>query len=272
MEANLENNPNYLLSGVDEYIEGSKKITDRAGVMLGILAILITTLLVIKTDKPLSFVDSMYQYYVVLLLLGIAGFFYSKTFFRSETFMPINYILTKAREEKIMLNNQEKDLPIVKDLYEKAQKHYREKQNYMIVAHSFLSVSIIAEVFVFLVEPMMLVDDLHTSPIFATVVILLISVLAGLLAKSTLFARKSEGFGFGVTIVDKIHFVRDYDSYIARNNQQAQQVYQNGIPITPAQAQLNTQIVFTKQPEPVLEQNQQSQNPEPPKHDEDKKK
>jgi len=251
MEQDLEKNPNYLVMGVNEFLEASKSITERAGVLVGVVAIIITTILVLKSERSIVFADALYQYYIALVFLVIAGFFYARTFIRNATFMPIHYLLRKAEEDKIALANPDEDLPTLQSLYGKAQDNNKLKQSNMAYAHSFFLVALVIEAFVYLVSPHALVKHLHTSPIFAASTITIIALLLAYLTKLKLFAPKSERFGFGMTLVEKIHFTRDFDSFIEHTAQQAQpQTVQTVVPITPTQAaQQQPQFTVTLKPE-----------------------
>lgn len=251
MQPTLKDDPNYLVMGVNEYFELSNKLTERAGVLIGIVAVIITSILLLKIDKSVDVMNAVYQFYVSLLFFALSGFFYARAFLRNDTFIPMHYILKKAQEEQLGLANPAQDLPNLVNLFTKAQDNYEAKQKSMVNAHSFLIASVFTEAFVFILPPHALRAHLHTHPLFAAGTLIVIAFLLMFVCKSTIFAAKREQFGFNFSIREKIQFTRDYDSFVKRMSQQGQQPIQTMVPITPInnpQGQPQVMVSFTQPP------------------------
>lgn len=209
MQPNLENDPNYLVTGVNEFSERGKSIRDVAGVLLGIVAIIATTLLVIKSSKSISFADALYQYYISLIFLAVAAIFYTGTFLWNKAFIPIHYLLNKANQDSIALANPDQDLPTLKGLFGKAQSAYRTSRKRIQYGHAFLVVAVLTEAFVFVVPPHALRTYMLTDPTFAAISLLIIGLLFASLLQMRVFTGKSEQFGFALRFNQKVQLVQN---------------------------------------------------------------
>jgi hypothetical protein len=175
MAKKLEEDPNYLIVSIVDYVKEVRSIGSVAGIFVGIESLLITTVLILSSSSiNYTFIEAFYQYVLPLIFLFGAFFSHLLTITRQFSVLPFSYLYHRAQERTI--DDSPDALPQLKSGIEVAKKNFNSKLKSMSWGNSFFFVSILILTVTILFQAKTIQSKLESSSALLVISFLLLII------------------------------------------------------------------------------------------------
>jgi hypothetical protein len=187
----MDDNPNYLVLAADDYIQEILAVINRAGVMVGVTAIVGTTLLLLGSSSDIRTEVKFFQYLAPLVQVLLSFFFYIRVTFNTPNLAPYSYLKNLASERLLAQEQDPVQLNKLRSNLELVRSGYSKRSRSMQWGHSFLMAGLGLLAIVNIWDAKFVSAQLGSNPFVTGTLVAIVAVLSAALLRLGLFKTKS---------------------------------------------------------------------------------